>query len=116
MSAYIYFRVNLEDQVATQLSLCNEKSKSLEIHNPICFIDRNVSTRKDRPQFNKMISNIKNGDVVITPSPDRLFRDMKKLVDFTSKYKVYYASGNYDIPETLNFFKPKLFIGKEPAK
>lgn len=51
------------------------------------YIDKMSGKTKDRPQLNKMLLELKKGDVVYCESISRLGRNLKDLIDITEQLK-----------------------------
>ena len=78
MCTYGYVRVSSADQ--------NEDRQMIELHDAdICeeniFIDKQSGKNFERPQYKKLFSRLKKGDILYIKSIDRLGRNYKEIIE-----------------------------------
>lgn len=86
MSTYLYSRVSLEDQ-----SVSNQKLAAEGAHHKIDYIfaDTGVSggvKAMERPEFAKMMGQLKAGDVVVCSAADRIGRNTADVILTVEKF------------------------------
>jgi DNA invertase Pin-like site-specific DNA recombinase len=77
-----YARVSTQDQ-KLELQLDDLKSFGCEI----IFKEKMSGKNKSRPQLEKMIDQLRNGDVVVVWKLDRLGRSLKDLIELVSSFR-----------------------------
>jgi DNA invertase Pin-like site-specific DNA recombinase len=77
-----YARVSIQDQ-KLELQLDNLKSYGCEI----VFKEKVSGKNKPRPQLEKMIDQLRSGDVVVVWKLDRLGRSLRDLIDLVSAFR-----------------------------
>jgi DNA invertase Pin-like site-specific DNA recombinase len=77
-----YARVSTQDQ-KLELQLDDLKSYGCEI----IFKEKMSGKNKSRPQLEKMIDQLRNGDVVVVWKLDRLGRSLKDLIELVSSFR-----------------------------
>lgn len=80
-TVYGYGRVSTKEQNSAR------QREVLQNKCDIYFEDKLSGKNMERPQFKEMFSLLKNGDTVVVVSIDRLGRNLKELVEFSSKLK-----------------------------
>lgn len=66
------------------------------------FIDRVSGSKKNRPELNRLLEYVRDGDTVVIHSLDRLARDLGHLIEITKKFN--------DKGVTLRSLKENLFF------
>ena len=80
-TVYGYGRVSTKEQnSARQKEALQEKCN-------VYFEDKLSGKNMERPQFKEMFSFLKGGDTVVVVSIDRFGRNLKELVEFSSRLK-----------------------------
>lgn len=101
MKALVYTRMGREaaefgpNLIEEQQERCIQKAKELGVTEIVCYADKGFSVGHDRPSFNKMFNDYRDGDIIVADSPDRISRDMTQLLSFHDKYKMQYASSDF---------------------
>lgn len=67
-----------------------------------CYTDKITGIKSDRPQLNAMMEFVREGDIVIVHSLDRLARDLSLLIDIVTKLNKKGVSIQF-IKENLTF-------------
>lgn len=80
-TVYGYGRVSTKEQNSAR------QKEVLQNKCDVYFEDKLSGKNMERPQFKEMLSLLKNGDTVVVVSIDRLGRNLKELVEFSSKLK-----------------------------
>ena len=80
-TVYGYGRVSTKEQNSAR------QKEVLQNKCDVYFEDKLSGKNMERPQFKEMFSLLKNGDTVVVVSIDRLGRNIKELVEFSSKLK-----------------------------
>ncbi len=80
-TVYGYGRVSTKEQNSAR------QKEVLQNKCDVYFEDKLSGKSMERPQFKEMLSLLKNGDTVVVVSIDRLGRNLKELVEFSSKLK-----------------------------
>jgi len=75
----------------------------------VIYVDKMTGKTKDRPQLQKMLSDLQAGDEVVVKSLDRLSRSTKDMLDIVEKIKSRGATlkildMNFDTSSTLGEF------------
>jgi DNA invertase Pin-like site-specific DNA recombinase len=98
MRALIYTRISNKEVTAPlsfllhkQLKACEKRAEEFEITDIVCYSDTGSTPDKDRSAFDKMLADYQEDDIIITVSPDRLFRDRKQYLAFREKYRVAFT-------------------------
>ena len=76
-----YGRVSTKDQNSAR------QKEALQNKCNVYFEDKLSGRNMDRPEFQKMIEQLRSGDTVMVVSIDRLGRNLKELVELSSKLK-----------------------------
>lgn len=76
-----YGRVSTKDQNSAR------QKEALQNKCDVYFEDKMSGRNMDRPEFQKMIEQLRPGDSVMVVSIDRLGRNLKELVELSSKLK-----------------------------
>lgn len=76
-----YGRVSTKDQNSAR------QREALQNKCNVYFEDKLSGRNMDRPEFQKMIEQLRSGDTVMVVSIDRLGRNLKELVELSSKLK-----------------------------
>ncbi len=76
-----YGRVSTKEQNSAR------QKEVLENKCDVYFEDKMSGRNMERPEFQKMMEQLRSGDTVIVLSIDRLGRNLKELVEFSSKLK-----------------------------
>ena len=82
MALVFYCRVSSKDQ-----NLARQLARAKEVHADKVFSDKVSGKNLDRPEFNKMMKYLREGDVLEVVSLDRLSRNYKDLKDLVSKLR-----------------------------
>ena len=77
-----YARVSTQDQ-KLELQLNDLKAYGCEI----IFQEKMSGKNKDRPELNKLINHLRNGDKVVVWKLDRLGRSLKDLIELVSLFR-----------------------------
>lgn len=80
-TVYGYGRVSTKEQNSAR------QKEVLQNKCDVYFEDKLSGKSMERPQFKEMLSLLKSGDTVVVVSIDRLGRNLKELVEFSSKLK-----------------------------
>ncbi|MEH2932942.1 recombinase family protein [Candidatus Ventrimonas sp. KK005] len=80
-TVYGYGRVSTKEQNSAR------QKEVLQNKCDVYFEDKLSGKNMERPQFKEMFSLLKSGDTVVVVSIDRLGRNLKELVEFSSKLK-----------------------------
>ena len=78
MALVFYCRVSSKDQ-----NLARQLARAKEVHADKIFADKLSGKNLDRPEFNKMMKYLREGDTLEVVSLDRLsrnYKDLQKLV------------------------------------
>ena len=82
MALVFYCRVSSKDQ-----NLARQLARAKEVHADKIFADKLSGKNLDRPEFQKMMKYLREGDVLEVVSLDRLSRNYKDLKDLVSKFR-----------------------------
>lgn len=82
MALVFYCRVSSKDQ-----NLARQLERAKEVHADKVFADKISGKNLDRPEFQKMMKYLREGDVLEVVSLDRLSRNYKDLKDLVSKLR-----------------------------
>lgn len=82
MALVFYCRVSSKDQ-----NLARQLARAKEVHADKVFADKVSGKNLDRPEFQKMMKYLREGDVLEVVSLDRLSRNYKDLKDLVSKLR-----------------------------
>lgn len=82
MALVFYCRVSSKDQ-----NLARQLERAKEVHADKVFADKVSGKNLDRPEFQKMMKYLREGDVLEVVSLDRLSRNYKDLKDLVSKLR-----------------------------
>lgn len=82
MALVFYCRVSSKDQ-----NLARQLARAKEVHADKIFADKISGKNLDRPEFQKMMKYLREGDVLEVVSLDRLSRNYKDLKDLVSKFR-----------------------------
>ena len=82
MALVFYCRVSSKDQ-----NLARQLERAKEVHADKIFADKISGKNLDRPEFQKMMKYLREGDVLEVVSLDRLSRNYKDLKDLVSKFR-----------------------------
>lgn len=82
MALVFYCRVSSKDQ-----NLARQLARAKEVHADKIFADKISGKNLDRPEFQKMMKYLREGDVLEVVSLDRLSRNYKDLKDLVSKLR-----------------------------
>ena len=80
-TVYGYGRVSTKEQNSAR------QKEVLQNKCDIYFEDKLSGKNMERPQFKEMFSLLKGGDTVVVVSIDRFGRNLKELVEFSSRLK-----------------------------
>lgn len=61
------------------------------------YVDKTIDKTKDRHQLNKMLRNLKNGDIIYCESISRLRRSLKDLIEIIAKEGIDTNSSTYKL-------------------
>lgn len=82
MALVFYCRVSSKDQ-----NLARQLERAKEVHADKVFSDKLSGKNLDRPEFNKMMRYLREGDVLEVVSLDRLSRNYKDLKELVKKLR-----------------------------
>ena len=82
MALVFYCRVSSKDQ-----NLARQLARAKEVHANKVFADKISGKNLDRPEFQKMMKYLREGDVLEVVSLDRLSRNYKDLKELVSKLR-----------------------------
>lgn len=82
MALVFYCRVSSKDQ-----NLARQLARAKEVHADKIFADKISGKNLDRPEFQKMMKYLREGDVLEVVSLDRLSRNYKDLKDLVKKLR-----------------------------
>lgn len=74
MSVYVYARSNNQEKNEEQIAACLSKARELGRRPGIKYVDIASGLADEYPEFEKLMSELKTGDIVICTSADRLSR------------------------------------------
>lgn len=74
---YGYARVSTKGQATNGNSLTDQEEKLKAAGAEVIYSDAFTGTKKDRPELDKLLSNIKTGDTLVVTKLDRVARSIK---------------------------------------
>ena len=81
MSVYIYARSNNLEKNEEQISACLAKTRELGRRPGIKYVDVASGLADEYPEFEKMLGEVKTGDIVVCFSSDRLSRKTSEATE-----------------------------------
>ncbi len=78
MERYGYVRVSAKDQNPERQMLAMRKQR---IHEKNIYLDKMSGSDFSRPQYQKLLKKLKNGDVLVIKSIDRLGRNYREILE-----------------------------------
>ena len=74
------------------------------------YVDKTIDKTKDRHQLNKMLRNLKNGDIIYCESISRLRRSLKDLIEIKDIFSISYNNSLFSCCLAL-FDSNKKYLG-----
>lgn len=78
MTTFGYVRVSSKDQNEARQIIA---MKEFGIHDNYIFVDKQSGKNFDRPQYQKLLRQAKNGDTIVVKSIDRLGRNYEEILE-----------------------------------
>lgn len=103
-----YVRVSTADQnVARQIEALNTYAGTHSLSIDKTYTDKISGSTRSRPQLDQMLSYVRDGDLVLVTSPDRLARSTRDLLDLVELVKNKGAQIRFVANESLNTDSPQ---------